>query len=327
MADSLNGEGSRRLFGNVHGKDMVIFIMSLLLASGIWLLHNLSQRYSQIVRVPVSAVCNIEGHSPNSANTAVVQARCRTTGFQILRLNHTATEKSVKVEFNPSDMHFKSEDTYYITANELGAYVSSIFGSESSLEGFVTDTLVFRFPKENSRKVPVMPVYNLSFSPQFTSTSDLRVIPDSVTVYGEPYLIDNLSRVSTESFSLEDLRHSVSGDVRLEKIKGVRFSQEKVDYSLDVARFVEIRATLPVLGRNVPADRMLIIYPSQATVSFRCAFPVTIDPEETTRLYIDYNDFINSLSGKCIASIQGVPSEVFGYKIEPEIFECVESMR
>ena len=54
---------------------------------------------------------------------------------------------------------------------------------------------------------------------------------------------------------------------------------------------------------------------------------MTVDPEVTTRLYIDYNDFSNSLSGKCIPTVQGVPSEVFGYKVEPEVFDCVESMR
>jgi len=327
MASGHQEDGSGRMLRNVSGKDMVIFTMSLLLAFSIWLLHNLSQRYSQTVRVPISAVCNIEGHSSNSANTAVVQARCRTTGFQIIRLNRTAAEKSIKVEFDPKDMHPAGNDNYYITSSELGAYAQTIFGSESTLEAFVSDTLMFRFPKENSRKVAVMPSYRISFDSQYTSTSDLKVSPDSITVYGEPYLIDDLTRVSTEAFSLSDLRHSVSGEVRLEKIKGVRFSQEKVDYSVDVARFVEIRTSIPVLGRNVPSDRMLIIYPSTATVSFRCAFPVTVDPEETARLYIDYNDFINSLSGKCIANIQGVPSEVFGYKIEPEIFECVESMR
>ena len=320
-------EGGRGLSGKIKGKDVVIFIMSVLLAFSIWLLHNLSQRYSQTVRVPISAVCNIEGHSPNSSNTAVLQARCRTTGFQIIRLNRLASEKSMRVEFRAGDMHPMGDDNYFISSNELTAYAPTIFGSESTLEGFMTDTLVFRFPPENSRKVPVLPVYRISFDSQYTSTSDLTVSPDSVTVYGEPYLIDNIARISTEAFSLQDLHHSVRGDVKLEKIKGVRLSQDKVDYAVDVARFVEIRADIPVLGRNVPSDRMLIIYPSTATVSFRCAFPVTVDPEQSTRLYIDYNDFVNSLSGKCIPSVQGVPSEIFGYKIEPEVFECVESMR
>ena len=326
MASGEHSDGRRPLM-NMSGRDMVILIMSVLLASGIWLLHNLSQKYSQAVSLPVSAVSNIEGHSPNSANTAVVQARCRTTGFQIMRLNRYVSEKSITVEFNPSDMHPMGDDNYYITSSELVAYVPSLFGSESTLEGFLTDTLVFRFPKENSRKVPVLPSYRISFDSQYTSTSELEVFPDSVVVYGEPYLIDNITRVSTEPFTLSDLKHSVRGDVRLEKIKGVRFSQDKVDYEVGVARFVEIRADIPVLGRNVPSDRMLIIYPSTATVSFRCAFPVTVDPEVTTRLYIDYNDFSNSLSGKCIPTVQGVPSEVFGYKVEPEVFDCVESMR
>ena len=41
----------RNIFGKMHirGRDAKIFVISLLLAFGIWLIHNLSLNYSSIV--------------------------------------------------------------------------------------------------------------------------------------------------------------------------------------------------------------------------------------------------------------------------------------
>ena len=51
----------RNVFGkiteklNISGRDAKLFIVSLLLAYSIWLIHYLSLNYTEIVRVPVQA--------------------------------------------------------------------------------------------------------------------------------------------------------------------------------------------------------------------------------------------------------------------------------
>ena len=60
----------RRLLDSLHikGRDVTVFLLSLLLASSVWLLHNLSLNYSDLVSIPVTAQSNIEGHSAYSSN-------------------------------------------------------------------------------------------------------------------------------------------------------------------------------------------------------------------------------------------------------------------
>ena len=66
----------RDLFGkiseklNISGRDAKIFIVSLLLAFSIWLIHNLSLNYFETVRIPISARCDIDGHAYKSSNSA-----------------------------------------------------------------------------------------------------------------------------------------------------------------------------------------------------------------------------------------------------------------
>ena len=87
------------VFGNIfrklhiRGRDAKIFVISLLLAFGIWLLHNLSLNYSALVCVPVKAVCNIEGHSMTSSNHDFVQVRCNARGFNLIRLRNADVQE------------------------------------------------------------------------------------------------------------------------------------------------------------------------------------------------------------------------------------------
>jgi len=314
-------------FKRLNGRDLAVLLLSLLLAFGIWLIHNLSLDYVRVVNVPIKASCNLEGHALISANDAVVQARCRTTGFDLMRLEKASKGNPVLIEFRPEDMRHGSGEQFYIVSSDLINYVQPLFGNSSSLESFITDTLRFRFPYENSRKVPVRPVCSLSFRPQYTSVGQLRIMPDSVVLYGEPYHLSNIDAVYTESFSLDGLANSTHGEVSLEHVKGVRMSAQKVDYAIDVTRYVETKATVDVVARNVPTDRKLNIYPSKAQVYFRCAFPLSSDPTVGARFYIDYRDFSNSLDGKCIARVSGLSHDVLSYKIEPQVFECVENYR
>jgi hypothetical protein len=58
-------------------------------------------------------------------------------------------------------------------------------------------------------------------------------------------------------------------------------------------------------------------------VTFRCIFPVSKDPTDAFRLYIDYKDFAGSLTGRCIPHTLKLPSGVIDYRVTPEVFDCI----
>lgn len=318
--------GMPRMF-NIKGKDIVIFTMSLLLAFSIWFIHGLSSSYSELIRLPILAEANIDAHAARSSNTVTMLARCRMSGFEIIRLKNISEKNPLEIRFASSDMHPAGDETFYITSNELNKYFPTIFGDKSVLEAFLTDTLFFRFPREESKKVPVRAVCRLGFKPQYMSVGGLKFSPDSVLVYGEPFHLENTTGVHTEAFSLENLDMSAHGSVRLEKIKGVRLSAEKVEYSVEVKRFVEIKTSMPINVRNVPKGHSLIIYPSIASVTFRAAFPVSTDPVDEVSFYVDYKEFMESLGGKCLVHTDKMPAGVLEYTVEPQVVSCVEQIK
>ena len=312
----------------INGRDVAVFLLSLLLAFSIWISHNLSLQYSSVVSVPVIAVSNIEGHQAESSNTSPVVARCRTTGYRLLRKNRMSRRGQLRVYFSPDDLHHESEDIYYITSNELSGYFSEIFGDNVQLESFVSSSVQFRFPEENHKTVPVQAVSVVSFKPQYMPLGPMKIVPDSVIVYGDPLHLQNIDRVVTETITLQNLSSGAHGMAALEMPRGgVRLSDTEVSYALDVTRYVEIRREVKVGTRNVPAGHDLTVYPSVADVVFRCVFPLAGDPTEGISFYVDYNDFAGSINGRCVPRDSGLPSSVIDYTVDPQVLECLENVR
>ena len=313
---------------DIDGRDLAVMLLSLLLAFGIWIAHNLSLQYSSLISVPVIAQSNIDGRSAESSNTVAVVARCRTTGYRLLNKNRSTKHRTLKVFFSPDDLHHDSEDMFYITSNELGGYINEIFGDNVQLESFVSSKVQFKFPEESHKTVPVQALSIVSFKPQYMAAGNITLTPDSVIVYGEPLHLQNIDRVYTETVKLESLSSVAHGVAKLELPRGnVRLSAQEVSYSLEVSRYVEISKEVKIGLKNVPAGRDLSVYPSEARVVFKCAFPMTFDPTDRVTFYVDYNDFAGSINGRCVPRVNGLSEGILDYTIEPQVFECIENLK
>ena len=305
--------------------DTILLILSLLLSFSIWLMSNLNKTYTGTISVPVIAVSNIDGHSDVSTNTATAVARCRTSGFNLVRATWHRERKPVRVNFNRNDLHpLSSPEDFYITGPAMNGYVEAIFGNGAEVEGFVSDSLLFHFTAVEHKKVPVVLVNTFSFRSQYMATGPIKLTPDSVTVYADAAHLESIDRIHTAQLSAYDIHNNLHGTLRLSKPGGVRLSDDHVDYQMGVSRYVEVKATKTLTLRNAPAGKHVQIFPSTAEVTFKCLFPLAADPSDVSEFYIDYKDFAASIRGRCIPKVSKLPSSVISWQINPEVFDCIE---
>ncbi|MBO5418639.1 MAG: hypothetical protein J6A22_01020 [Bacteroidales bacterium] len=307
---------------NISGRDLAVFLLALLLAFVVWLIHNLSLRYNDYLSVPVQAHANLNGHSSVSSNSTDVVARCRTTGYKVILTNLKKGRRPVGVKFSPSVMHKGDEDLFYVTSADLQNYSHLIFGDDVTVEYFVSDTLYFRFPQEQHKKVPVHPVYTVTYRPQYMNDGELAVYPDSVIVYGEPYQLELIDKVYTKPIRHHDLDRNVQGLVSLETVRGVRFSENEIHYILDVIRYVEMTVSRQVVPMGFPEGKQVLMLPSSVEVKCRCAFPLVSNLEDM-EMNILYEDFQYSLSGLCPVRMKEAPRGLIDYECSPVGVECI----
>lgn len=307
---------------NINRRDFVIFMLALLLAFSIWLVHNLSLNYTNFVSTRIIAQTNIEYRSELSTNSCVVSARVRTTGYNLLRLSYRKSDNSKIVEFPSSVFHHYSNDVFYTTTQELQEYAEQIFGEKARVDFLIADTLKFEFPRQEYKTVPVKPVKVISTRSQYMLTEDLVIEPDSVIVFGDEKRLESIDYILTEPISVKEASSSIYGEAFLKEEKGLRLSIPSVQYSAEVTRFIEVATTLPLYVRNVPSGKELKCFPSNVDVTFLCTFPVRSNPETSVVLYVDYQDYIKSLSGKCRVNVSGIDSGILDYTIEPSSVLC-----
>lgn len=312
---------------NFSGRDWAVFLLALLLAFSVWLIHNLGLKYNDYLNVSVAIVSNIEGHSEQSSNKCEVIARCRATGYNVITSSHKSRRGFVSLELKPSELKHFEGDVFFLRSEDLRAYAHIIYGNDVTVEYFVSDTLFFTFPVEDYKRVPVQPVYSVSYADQFMPASEMLVEPDSVTIYGEPFYLENITKVYTRPVRYVSLSESVNGVCEIDHIRGVRMSEKEVRYSLDVTRYVELASTYTVNVVNVPVGKEVKMYPSSVQVLYRCAFPLKSDPTDIVEYFIDYEDYMESVSGKCLIRNTAMPKGVISYDVNPPAVECVVSDR
>jgi hypothetical protein len=312
---------------NFDGRDWAVLLLALLLAFSIWIIHNMALKYNNILQARIVAVSNIDGHAPRSINECQVNAKCRATGYKLLLHNLNSKKQRVEVNFPATALKYKSGDEYYILSTDLMEYSGQIFGSGISVEYFNADTLFYRFPFENHKKVPVVPVPILTYKGQYMAKGPLELTPDSVVVAGDPYLLESVKQVYTTPVRHLDISESISGVAGIEHIKGVNIQAKEVYYSMDVVRYVEFVSEAHVEASNLPADKSLMIFPSAVTLRMRCEFPLMDDAEGQQTVYVDYNDFKTSVGGNCPVRVKNLPKGILSYDVEPVSVRCVEESR
>ncbi len=306
-----------------NGRDWIVLILSLLLAFSIWFIHNLSLNYTEFLQVPVVAKTDLEGYAQESENKADIIARCRTSGFNILRNRIFKNSKPKVLVFDPNNIKKFQGNTFYITANELTEYAHLIYGDIVSLEYFVNDTIFFNFGQEAYKKVPVIPITNITYREQYGPVDKIRIDPDSVVVYGSPRNLKKVTKINTEIIKFNELDEQKNGVVGLVKNKAFRYGSDEFKYSIDVARTVEIPIEVSIYAKNVPRNKELIIFPSSARVVLNCKFPLHTDNFSNLVFYVDYNDYKNSKDGTCVLKIDNLAEGVVSYDSDPQIFECI----
>lgn len=302
---------------NPGRRDLGVFILALLLAFSTWIIHKLSLEYSVYLTVEVVAESNIEGRSNMSTGTTEIMAKCRTTGWRIL-YSHMKREDVVQVRIPSSAFQHEGAEKYYITSEKLHEYADDIFGSNVSVEYFVTDKVDFKFQQEIFKRVPVKAVTSLSFDDQYISSGPLVIAPDSVTVYGDRMHLDALDYVTTSTIRHSSINEDFSGMISLNPIKGMRFSVDEVHYEMEVSRYIEVvRRNVPVVILNAPAGKEHVALPAAVDVTLDVEFPLKEDPKKDLVIVADYNDLDMSLSGKVSVRPASMPLGVIRYDIAP----------
>jgi hypothetical protein len=316
-------KGERKIWGG--GRNWIILVFSLLLAFFMWSIMKLSANYSSYVRYRIEASTNIPGRSNTAVSTDVLVIGAKSTGFHIIQnLQGDQGNALLLDEIDAKHFHKYREDgdLFYLLPDNIRQKIQDALGADVKVESLATDTLFFEFPVQGNRKVAVVASSAIKYGKQFMPYSEIILKPDSVLIYGDEAVISNIHHVTTQAIKSNDTQHSLSGVVKLNPLKGVRFSQEEIFYSQEVGRFVEHTVNVPVTIGNAPSYANVAIVPQEVTIKYRQPFVgASAYSQQDFSVVVEYDEILRKDVVK--PNVARMPEGILTIDMEPKFVECV----
>ena len=183
-------------------------------------------------------------------------------------------DKNLVINADPKLIHELKgkKDYFYVKSGDLKNIIQERLGIDFQLENMATDSLFFKLPKQVYKKVPVVANTAITFKEQYMAFGNMVLKPDSILVYGDSEVINNIDSLSTNLITENKLDESISGVVRIKEPQGVDISIDDIFYSMDVARYVEESVVLRVNIINLPVDKNIIVLPKEIKIKYRMRF-------------------------------------------------------
>jgi hypothetical protein len=310
------------------GGNLIVILISLLVALVVWGVLKLSLQYRYVFHYNVELTAPMEGHVFQSTSQDPLAVRGASSGFYLLRHKYFASRKGEVLSFRAEPTALRpvpgKEDAFYILTSQIKDRAAEKLDGYLTIDEIVSDTLVFIFPKAFQKKVPVCLKADLSFKPQYMPLDRVSVKPDSILVNGQESIVKTIDSVFTEKISARSLKRSIQGEADIEPIAGVQMSETKIVYHLSVGRYVGRSMDLPVEVRGQEEGSRMILVPSSVTITFKEQYgrKRNLSPEDFSA-YVDYSQAVSSSSGKAKVLIDKSPAGVYELRVEPAFLDRV----
>jgi hypothetical protein len=307
----------------LHHK-LITFLFFVLVSTCFWFVRSLGQQYETNVTYPVKYTDFPENKVLIGEIPQKLVLRVRASGFSILKCRLNLNIIPLRFNVNSYAMNNSGKDTYVVVTENIRDMLTEELDQVKILS-ISPDTLFFRLADIVTRKVAVMPALKIQerfYQKQFTQNGDIRVSPDSISVSGPENAVNAIHFIYTEPISFTNLTDTVTTDCKLEPVKSLTFSVQKVSVTIPVDRFTEVENNLPVQSVNVPDSLSMIAIPGQVKVTYHICisnYPQMLHNPLLPR--IDYKDINGANSGRLTVFLADTPKVISNVRFNPHEIE------
>ena len=311
------------------GNNWVALLISLILAFSVWFIHGMSLKYMVPMKFKVSIETDLEGYAGEAASDDVLVIRATGTGFTIIGLRRSANvARGISLKVAGSKLHpIQGEPNLFeVYTRDLTEELYQALGSNLTINSFDTERLKFKLTPRTHKKVPVVLVSDISCRSPYMVASEPLTRPDSVAVYGDVSLLENVSMVETEKVTFSNADAPLDGKVRIKPVRGCELSAAETEYHIDIVRFIELTGEVEFsMVGNKPASMNVMINPPSGTVRYRVPYALAggVAQDNPPAFVVYYSDFTASRSGEVVPRLYSAPAQMISYELDPPSVECV----
>ena len=285
-------------------KEILTYLVFLLIAITIWYLNALSEEYTAEIRMAVKYTDypddKVLANIPPDRLLLTVSGQ----GFSLLRYRFGLSLSPLTIEAGYNTLHRKTHDEYYIATQAIFNRISGQLSSDMNLKHIAPDTLNFVFTETISREIPVKTAIQLQFEKGFLPSGNMVINPEKITVTGPRTIVDTLQYVYTRAKVFRKLKDTLQTSMELAPVRQLRFSEDQVTIIQAIDRHTEATIAVDIEPVNVPEGITMRVFPGTITVNCMVAI---VNYEKLRphlfRAIVDYNSIKDATDNQTRARV------------------------
>lgn len=251
-----------------NDKQIIVFLICLLIATSLWFLNALSKNYVTTVSYPVKFVNPPSRQFVSNKLPTRFELQVEAHGFTLLRHKLSLSFSPIVINLTQITRDLEaSSGKYSIRTSDLLNSVSAQVSNEISVSGIRPEYFTLVIDSLKTKSVPVRLKADLNFKPQFNLKSPVSISPETVSITGPAILLDSIYFLETEYKSYERLDTETERQIVVQHPEHTTVKPEKVNIKIPVEKFTEKEIKIPVQIKNKPDDVKIKLFPADVTVS------------------------------------------------------------
>ena len=305
-----------------NDKRIVVFLVCLAIATGLWFLNALSKDYSTTISYPVRYVNPPNRQFLANVPPSKLELKVDAHGFTLLRHKLSLSFSPIILNLTNITKNLASDNgTYSIQSSSLMKRIRSQVSNEISILEVNPDIISIVLDSLRVKTIPVRANVNLSFKQQFNLMNPVSIRPKEVKITGPSAVIDTIVFLTTKRQTFEELDESLEKYLEVEHPAKTTLNPDKVILKVEVEKYTEKVLKVPVLVRDKPDDVSVKLFPSE--VNLTCLVGLSEFENITANNFSAFVDFgqIQSNSNNLSVHIENKSKYIQVVRTIPEVVE------
>ena len=289
-------------FKSDKGKNILFYLVFVAISFIFWLMLTLNNQVQEVYEVDVK-LSNI----PDSVTfindlPPIVKVTVKDKGSTFLKYS-LGSRPVVKLNF---DEYLSGNGRFSVTPIDLHSKIAENFGSGVEFISVSPDSLCASFTASPGKLVPVVLDVIAEPNYKYVINGKIQSSNDSVYIYSNRGNLAKISFVKSSHIEEFDLKDSISINVPLVKISGVKTVPSSVKVNIPVEPLISKRASFPVTILGCPEGVSVVTFPSKLNLrylvpasSYNAKQPFTVNcfyndvnsSKSKLKVYVDNNNW------------------------------------
>ncbi len=303
----------RKFLLRLSNRNFLVFMFFLALSASFWVFLALNDEYEKDFAVALR-LNSVPDHVVITTELpATFHVVLKDRGSQLLNYQYAGLP-AINLDFRNYD---RQSGHVVLSPADIVKLLQQRLSPTTKIVSYKAERLEYYFNNGLNVRLPVELKANLK-TEQLYGISSIRVIPDSVTAYAMPEVLDTLRSAITQSLNLANISESMVCKVNLAKMRGVKFDPSSVRVKINVDQMTEKSVDVPVKRVNFPAGKTLRTFPSKVKIIFQVGMSMyrKITADDFT-LVVNYETLLKATDGKIQLYLKSVPAGVSHVRIVP----------